>query len=68
MGNPYKPVELVIFEHFFFFFNLDALHARLSKYFEAWIYKKKKKEKDERHTGKLFRKNLQIKDVNLSNL
>ena len=65
MGNPYKPVELVIFEHFFLK-NWDALHARLSNYYEAWIYKKKKKKKDERHTGKLFRKNFQIKDVNLS--
>ena len=65
MGNPYKPVELVIFEHFLKK-NWDALHARLSNYYEAWIYKKKKKKKDERHTGKLFRKNLQIKDVNLS--
>ena len=44
MGNPYKPVELVIFEHFFFL-NWDALHARLSNYYEAWIYKKNKKKK-----------------------
>ena len=45
-----------------FLFNWDSLHARLSSHYEAWIYKKRK-QKRLQHTGNLFRKNLQLKDV-----
>ena len=43
-----------------FFFNWDSLHARLNSNCKAWSYKKKK-QKILKHTGNLFRKNLQLK-------
>ena len=43
------------------FLNLDALHERLNSHYEARSYKKKTRLK--KHTGNLFRKNLQLKDV-----
>ena len=42
------------------FFNWDSLHARLNSHYKALSYKKKKHKKL-RHTGNLFRKNLQLK-------
>ena len=42
-----------------FFFNWDSSHARLNSHYEAWIYKKSTKKK-------LFRKNLQLKDVSVN--
>ena len=47
---------------FCFSFNLDSLHARLNSHQEAQSYKKKKP-KRLKHTGNLFRKCLQLKDV-----
>ena len=45
------------------FFNWDSLHARLNGHCKAWSYKKRKNTKILRHTGNLFRKNLQLKNV-----
>ena len=40
--------------------NWDSLHPRLNSHYEAWIYKK---QKDENHTGKLLRRNPEIKNI-----
>ena len=47
---------------FLFFFNWYSLHARLSSHYKTWSYKKEKHKKV-KHTGNLFRKILQLKDV-----
>ena len=47
---------------FFFFLNWDSPYARLNSHYEAWSYKKRST-KRLKHTGNLFRKNLQLKDV-----
>ena len=44
------------------FFNCDSLHVRLNSHYEAWSYKEKKNKKL-KHTGNLFRKGIQLKDV-----
>ena len=43
----------------FLFFNWDSLHARLNSNYKACTYRKMKHKKLN-HTGKLFRKNLQL--------
>ena len=47
---------------FFFIINWDSLHARLNSGYEACSYKKRNT-KRLKHTGNLFRTNLQLKDV-----
>ena len=52
-----------------FFLNWDSLHTRLNNHYEAWSYKKRNTKRlkhtgnSMQHTGNLFRKNLQLKDV-----
>ena len=48
---------------FIIFFIGDSLHVRLNSHYETWSYKKNKHTKL-KHTGYLFRKNLELlKDV-----
>ena len=45
----------------FIFFNWDSLHARLNRYYKAWSYKKIYMDKMiKKHTGNLFKKNVQL--------
>ena len=43
-----------------FFFNWDSFHARLLRH---CVMESQEKEKDEKHVGKLIRKNLRIKST-----
>ena len=51
----------MVLEMHLFVFDWDSLHARLSSHYEEWSYKKKKP-KTLKHTGSLFRKDIQLKD------
>ena len=46
----------------FFFFNWDSLHAKLKSRYGMEL-QEKKSTKRLKHTGNMFRKNLQLKDV-----
>ena len=56
-------LPLTLIEIFLIFFIWDSLHARLNSHYKAQSYKKKEEQKDKKHTGKLFRKTLQIKGL-----
>ena len=55
-----KRVPLIAFGQLFF--NWDSLHARLNSDYETWNYMKNVI-KRLKHSGNLFRKNLQLKAV-----
>ena len=47
-----------------YFFNWDSLHTSLNNHETAWSYiQEKEAQKRLKHTGNLFRKNLQLTDV-----
>ena len=63
MSNTFLNVSLLKFSALLsLFFYLDSIHARLNSHYEAWSYKTRST-KRLKHTGNLFRKNLQIKGV-----
>ena len=48
--------------YLFIYFNWDSFHVRLNSHYGAWGYMKKEYKKL-KHTGNLFRKNVQLKGV-----
>ena len=61
-------MKMLLIFRLFFFFNWNSLHARLNSHYKAWSFKKKDAQKRLKHTGNLFRKDLQLIGLLILNL